>query len=844
MANTIKIDEFFDLDRLKDQQAEAIKLVNDYISKVGEANKSGNIKMTGDAKTITDATKAINENEQATRKQKETIDKTTEAYIRQKQIDDELLKTKKLETAATNDQIGAYSRLKAQAELATKSARDLAAQYGVNSKQAKDAALKANDLNTKLKTIDSTMNIHNKNVGNYSSGIEGMIEKFKGLAIAGVAVAAVVKMIGFAWDIYKKAVATTETAMDEFQFTMTGMDKATKAFFKTIYEGDWSNLLDNMAEAYKRGHEYAETMDLIAHQTAANAANLGLESKAIAELEEKMKNKTLNDSERLQAAKDLLILKKQYYDNEITLSAKTLDAQLKLMKLDEQTARTYVTTDAQNLGLRKQAENYNKLLDERNKLLDSQKQYQEKANIVTSRGTVIVRTDQTKLINENKEALSKYSQEIIAFADVIRKVESNSPENVKLLVQALTKRGQSEAALYNENKRIVTQTHALEQSIEDDRKKAHEAYIKRLEDKRKKEQEYFKDLKINRRETVYMTDEVKAQVDAYTDLFKKIDWAKRNNLEIPIEEYDVELIKATGKSIEELTAEYEKLFGSIKTGKGETFLEWWGGLTDPEKIDTIKDWVGQLSGALSDVQAAMDNANQQELNDYKVLQDEKTRILNERLRLGFLSQEQYNAELSNLQLDYDEKKRALEEKEFKRKKAVALAEAVIESSLAVIKIYSQGTGGYLLKTIQAGLIAIQLAAQIANITSQVPTYAKGRKDGPAETAIVGEQGFEYISTDTGLFKTPNRATMTYLPAGASVIPHNKSVQIEHYLQAPGVNGMKEKNSIENKELLNAINKLNSKPNTSINIDKHGFAVMVAKGGAYVNFVNDHIRIKH
>jgi hypothetical protein len=136
-----------------------------------------------------------------------------------------------------------------------------------------------------------------------------------------------------------------------------------------------------------------------------------------------------------------------------------------------------------------------------------------------------------------------------------------------------------------------------------------------------------------------------------------------------------------------------------------------------------------------------------------------------------------------------------------------------------------------------------LAAQLSKIQSSTPGYAKGRKGGPAETAIVGEQGFEYISTDTGLFKTPNRATMTYLPAGASVIPHNKSVQIEHYLKSPAIASAKEKENKENLELLNEIKKLNRKPTAVVNMNKHGIRAGIIAGNSFINYVNNNLTMK-
>lgn len=67
----------------------------------------------------------------------------------------------------------AYKKLSVEYGKALQKARDLAAQYGVNSEQAKKATTTAKGLNDQLKAIDASMGNHQRNVGNYASALEG-----------------------------------------------------------------------------------------------------------------------------------------------------------------------------------------------------------------------------------------------------------------------------------------------------------------------------------------------------------------------------------------------------------------------------------------------------------------------------------------------------------------------------------------------------------------------------------------------------------------------------------------------------------------------------------------------
>jgi len=70
--------------------------------------------------------------------------------------------------------VGAYDKLSLAHQKAFKEAQNIGAQYGSTSKEFAKATEKANLLDTELKAVDATLGKHNRNVGNYKSGFNGL----------------------------------------------------------------------------------------------------------------------------------------------------------------------------------------------------------------------------------------------------------------------------------------------------------------------------------------------------------------------------------------------------------------------------------------------------------------------------------------------------------------------------------------------------------------------------------------------------------------------------------------------------------------------------------------------
>lgn len=125
-----------------------------------------------------------------------------------------------------------------------------------------------------------------------------------------------------------------------------------------------------------------------------------------------------------------------------------------------------------------------------------------------------------------------------------------------------------------------------------------------------------------------------------------------------------------------------------------------------------------------------------------------------------------------------EKRKAAKE-QAETNKLVSIFTATINTAVGVTGALSQsGTIGPAAAIVMAVLIGLLGAAEIMAIANEpIPQYAKGRKGGKAEWAIVGEKGTEAIEYPSGkTVITPAIPTLTYLPINARVIPHEELME--------------------------------------------------------------------
>lgn len=141
--------------------------------------------------------------------------------------------------------------------------------------------------------------------------------------------------------------------------------------------------------------------------------------------------------------------------------------------------------------------------------------------------------------------------------------------------------------------------------------------------------------------------------------------------------------------------------------------------------------------------------------------------------------DQINAKYDAKEKHRDAQRRKIEIEQAKFAKTAALFQIAINTAQAISKIWAEvpkadfGISTIALTAVAAGVGLAQAAAIAAQ---PLPKYWRGRETGPAEWAIVGDQGMEAIQYPSGeTFLTPDKPTITFLPARARVIPNKDLV---------------------------------------------------------------------
>lgn len=206
--------------------------------------------------------------------------------------------------------------------------------------------------------------------------------------------------------------------------------------------------------------------------------------------------------------------------------------------------------------------------------------------------------------------------------------------------------------------------------------------------------------------------------------------------------------------------EWQVLIEHIKEGK-----------LSAEDFQNVVTGIGSAAEyAFSTASKFMDLTKKKEdaqLKDYKKNQDNRKKSLEKRLNAGLITESQYNAQVEQMDAEYDTYQEELALKQAKRDKALNLTQAIINTALSVTSTIAQ-LGATPWGIAAAAIAAAMGAAEIAIIASQPVTSGaeeggyigvKRRQDGKSfnarlnpdargfvssPTVIVGENGSEYV----------------------------------------------------------------------------------------------------
>lgn len=237
---------------------------------------------------------------------------------------------------------------------------------------------------------------------------------------------------------------------------------------------------------------------------------------------------------------------------------------------------------------------------------------------------------------------------------------------------------------------------------------------------------------------------------------------------------------------QELAAAKARLFADEADANAESVRRQ---ISDDERLKekrlaNLQKWASVASdaiGAITDLANSMFN---NQIAQIEALQeanqeagDEEIERINELVENNVITQEEgearkqaAEAETAAKNKQLEEEKAALQMKAAKYQKAADLAQAGINTALAITNALI--TSPFPLGLAMAAIAAAMGAVQIATIVSTpLPKYAHGTSRHPGGPAIVGDGGRpEVVRFDGQTWLTPDRPTIVDIPEGAEVIP--------------------------------------------------------------------------
>lgn len=205
---------------------------------------------------------------------------------------------------------------------------------------------------------------------------------------------------------------------------------------------------------------------------------------------------------------------------------------------------------------------------------------------------------------------------------------------------------------------------------------------------------------------------------------------------------------ASGNELEKRPVSEVDILGMSQSKWEEFYNNLKKGTAGIQEIEFAVGALGNAWGAYNQMRAAQ---TKKEIKQYEDKTKKEKAALDKQLDAGEISQEQYNARVSQLDADLDAKKEELTKKQADREKAMAITTTIINTALSISKTASEL--GFPLAIPFIAMAAALGAVQIATITAA--QYEKGKY--PVVGADDGRMyDADYIGRDikTGIYSKP------------------------------------------------------------------------------------------
>lgn len=549
-------------------------------------------------------------------------------------------------------------------------------------------------LDKHLKDSDANIGNFQRNVGNYKSAIEGLTQKFP--ALGGViskfaGKAGVVGLATTAFNVFRQAMASTQTTGDAIRNDIAGWQGAWDRFLRMIATADFSNFISQLSGAYSAAKKLAEVRDEMFEKENSIRLLKAKQSKEEQILLMTMRDQTKTDKERIAAGQKYRELVVKNAELQRKAYEKLADAELE--NLAKQTGATDENLEERKRGLREfiteyataeaeqRREKEKTLRAERQAIMDSRSVW------ATEYGTTIT-SDLTKQQQVRVDEIDK----ILAITDAYKAGADNI---ISTFVAAEEKALQAEANALQSAQRAMTTVNGL---------------------------------------IAKGTKAAIVNIDASSAMTQMI----KNG----VEKIDVSSIKFEFKDMLEDIAE-EVANDPALAKVAESPLARALGVSDEELEEIEATAISAAGQIFNSIQQLSQQATQRRLDDEldaitNEAESEKA-ILKGKLDKGLISQKEYEKKLAELDEETAARKEEANKEAFEKNKKWNIAQALMNMALAITNIWATNKGGAIARAIETGVAVASGIAQVATIAAQ--KYARGGELHGASHANGGIKGF-------------------------------------------------------------------------------------------------------
>lgn len=669
----------------------------------------------------------------------------------------------KTEAKEISQVVGAYANLDASHSKLAKEARDLGIQFGINSQQFKDAAKNANDFLHRLKEVDEALGNSRRNVGNYQSATYSLSQVLRELpaftysAQQGfLAIGNNIPILIDQFRLVRESVNSTREALLIFGrsiFSFVNIFTIASGLF-TIFYKDIMNFMNGTTEA-------AEKLK-ITSESVAESLSGSVFTDAVKNVEQlsvkiqlakdgfidkndvlKMYNETIGKTtgyvDTLGKAENELIKNKDAYVQMMFFKAAATEAY-------DRAAKSAVD---EVFNKKKLEENYEGGFSKKGNWL--QRMWEDLSNIAKESDT---KSLQDVVAEKIGDAVSKSLSEKDTLLEIAKGLEEEAAKiskafNFRFDPQKDGKDAREKAEKVAKEFKFHF-VRALENMADDERLMG----------------------SITKETIKALGDAYEAMLpEIYKDIDDEMNRMDRNNL-------STQDAATLGTQLNNRESNSQRKAREEKEHK--------------ERLERYDEWKDAIGGVINSLEGLSDAFTARELSAIdtreKRLQeyyDNERRFIEQS---GFSSlqkgkmQQKLDAETEAKRKQYDRDRITAIRKAATIQKAVDIANIIASTAQAIMAALGAKpyTPANIALAAGAGLAG---AAQLARvIATPLPQYARGRKGGKQEWAVVGEAGQEAIVHNGRVELTPNAPTVTLLPEGASVIPNHELIKNAAYVK--------------------------------------------------------------